>query len=255
MQKMRRQLKKMRPKNKDAEAINLKDKDAERSAIKDKDRQDGHAVLLIKHDHVDPLECSLVSDFRRLALVCKQELPRSHGGSPSPNLGRTRHLAWDFAEFDRHINALARGLLGMGIEKGDRVTVIMGNNSLYAMLQCATCSIGAILVMLNPAYSASRRIAPPGNIQELTLPNLRNLVVVDNQETYKDHLQKLGVKSIVDWRDVMLWGEDSEISGQGRHNQSTVHKAKLDPIYGLSLGTWPLGSGEVWWFTHRPTSI
>lgn len=64
----------------------------------------------------------------RPALIARQEAPRIHGGPPSHNLGVTTHLAWDFAEFDRHINALARGLLGMGVQKGDRVGVIMGNN-------------------------------------------------------------------------------------------------------------------------------
>lgn len=44
------------------------------------------------------------------------------------NLGTSSHLAWSFAEFDRHINALARGLLRMGVQKGDRVGVLMGNN-------------------------------------------------------------------------------------------------------------------------------
>ena len=103
----------------------------------------------------------------RPALICRKERPRSHGGPPSRNLGVTSHLAWDYAEFDTHINALARGLLGMGVQKGDRVGVIMGNtrcvyyragrkladrNSSYAMLQLACASIGAILVTLNPAY-------------------------------------------------------------------------------------------------------
>jgi hypothetical protein len=64
----------------------------------------------------------------RPALICRKEAPRGHGGPPSYNFGVSTHLAWNFAEFDRHINALARGLLGMGVQKGDRVGVIMGNN-------------------------------------------------------------------------------------------------------------------------------
>ena len=64
----------------------------------------------------------------RPALICRKELPRAHHGPLSKNLGVTSHLAWDFEELDRHNNALARGLLCIGVRKGDRVGVIMGNN-------------------------------------------------------------------------------------------------------------------------------
>ena len=63
------------------------------------------------------------------ALICRKEAARAHGGPPTHNLGRvSSHLAWSYEEFDRHINALARGLLGIGVRPGDRVGVIMGNN-------------------------------------------------------------------------------------------------------------------------------
>lgn len=105
----------------------------------------------------------------RPALIARKEHPRAHAGPASPNLGITTHLAWDYEEFNRHIDALARGLLSMGVQKGDRVAVIMGNTrfvqsipqalsfsdhpvSAYAMLQWACASIGAILVTVNPAY-------------------------------------------------------------------------------------------------------
>lgn len=64
----------------------------------------------------------------RPALICRKEVLGSHGGASSRNLGVSTHLAWDFHEFHGHINALARGLLVMGVQKGDRVGVIMGNN-------------------------------------------------------------------------------------------------------------------------------
>ena len=65
----------------------------------------------------------------RPALICRKEAARAHGGPPTHNLGReSSYLAWSFEEFDRHINALARGLLSMGVQPGDRVGVIMGNN-------------------------------------------------------------------------------------------------------------------------------
>jgi hypothetical protein len=63
----------------------------------------------------------------RPALICPHERPRAHGGPLPGNMGVERHLAWDFSEFDRHIGALARGLVGLGVKKGDRVGVVMGN--------------------------------------------------------------------------------------------------------------------------------
>lgn len=65
--------------------------------------------------------------FDHPALICRQEHPRAHGGPLSRNMGVDRHLAWDFSEFDRHIKALTRGLVGLGVKKGDRVGVVMGN--------------------------------------------------------------------------------------------------------------------------------
>jgi acyl-CoA synthetase (AMP-forming)/AMP-acid ligase II len=63
----------------------------------------------------------------RPALICRNESSGAHGGPLSHNLGVRTHLAWDFEEFDTHIKALTRGLLNMGVRKGDRVGVIMGN--------------------------------------------------------------------------------------------------------------------------------
>ena len=63
----------------------------------------------------------------RPALICLQERPRAHGGPLPSSKGVEGHLVWDFNEFDNHINALARGLVGLGVKKGDRVGVIMGN--------------------------------------------------------------------------------------------------------------------------------
>ncbi len=64
----------------------------------------------------------------RPALIARLEPARPHGGPRGHNLGDAPHLAWDFGEFDRHIQALARGLLDLGVKKGDRVGVVMGNN-------------------------------------------------------------------------------------------------------------------------------
>ena len=52
------------------------------------------------------------------------------------------------AEVDR----VARGLLALGVQHGDRVGMWSPNNVEWVYIQFATASIGAILVNLNPAY-------------------------------------------------------------------------------------------------------
>ena len=77
----------------------------------------------------DYFEEGLLSRYAtRPALICKKESPQFHGGRSSRNLGRADCLAWDFAEFNYHISSMARGLIGLGVKKGDRVGVVMGNN-------------------------------------------------------------------------------------------------------------------------------
>src|SRR6187200_2506329 len=59
---------------------------------------------------------------------------------------------WTYAELDRDVNALARGLIGAGIAKGDRVGVWSPNCAEWTIAQYATAKVGAILVNVNPAY-------------------------------------------------------------------------------------------------------
>ncbi|MGB5540817.1 MAG: AMP-binding protein, partial [Gammaproteobacteria bacterium] len=50
------------------------------------------------------------------------------------------------------VDRLARGLLGIGVGKGDRVGIWSTNNIEWLLLQLATARIGAILVNIHPAY-------------------------------------------------------------------------------------------------------
>ena len=59
---------------------------------------------------------------------------------------------WTYAELDRDIDALARGLIAAGIAKGDRVGIWAPNCAEWTIVQYATAKIGAILVNVNPAY-------------------------------------------------------------------------------------------------------
>ncbi|MDE0694695.1 MAG: AMP-binding protein [Boseongicola sp.] len=57
-----------------------------------------------------------------------------------------------YHDFGRDIDALASGLLALGLQKGDRVGIWSPNRYEWILIQFATARIGAILVNVNPAY-------------------------------------------------------------------------------------------------------
>ncbi|MFE9932289.1 AMP-binding protein [Streptomyces sp. NPDC005533] len=59
---------------------------------------------------------------------------------------------WTYAELAADVDALALGLLDLGIVKGDRVGIWAPNRAEWTLVQYATAKIGAILVTVNPAY-------------------------------------------------------------------------------------------------------
>jgi fatty-acyl-CoA synthase len=100
-----------------------------------------------------------------------------HGASPIPLLGETigqnldrttarfpdrdalvsvqQGVRQTWAEFHAAVEEVARGLLALGIEPGDRVGIWSPNNAEWVTLQYATAKAGAILVNINPAYRTS----------------------------------------------------------------------------------------------------
>ncbi len=57
-----------------------------------------------------------------------------------------------YEELNARVDALARGLLGAGLRKGDRVGIWAPNCAEWVLTQFATAKAGIILVNVNPAY-------------------------------------------------------------------------------------------------------
>ncbi len=64
-------------------------------------------------------------------------------------------VRWTYAEFGRRVDALAAGLLGLGLKPGDRVGVWAPNCAEWTLVQFATAKAGMIQVNINPAYRRS----------------------------------------------------------------------------------------------------
>ncbi|MFC1403893.1 MULTISPECIES: AMP-binding protein [Streptacidiphilus] len=59
---------------------------------------------------------------------------------------------WTYRAFGAEVDAVAHGLLALGVAKGDRVGIWSPNCPEWVFLQYATAKIGAILVTVNPGY-------------------------------------------------------------------------------------------------------
>ncbi|MEQ6433451.1 AMP-binding protein [Comamonas sp. w2-DMI] len=129
-------------------------------------------------------------------------------------VSRHQGLRYTYAQLHAAARQLASALLGLGLEKGDRVGIWSHNNAEWVLMQLATAQVGLILVNINPAYRTSeveyalnkvgckalvtmprfktsdylgmlRELAPelaqcaPGRLQAARLPALRNVVWID----------------------------------------------------------------------------
>lgn len=72
---------------------------------------------------------------------------------------RHQQTTLTYHELDRRSNALARGLQGIGVEKGDRISVSLGNNIEFAVATYAIFKLGAILNPLNPNFNAKQVVS------------------------------------------------------------------------------------------------
>ena len=84
-------------------------------------------------------------------------------------ISRHQKIRWTYAQLKARVDALAAGLLALGLEPGDRIGVWAPNCAEWALTQFATALVGMILVNVNPAYRRGRvrpqqgRVHRPGH--------------------------------------------------------------------------------------------
>ncbi|MBA3983171.1 MAG: AMP-binding protein [Acidimicrobiia bacterium] len=67
-------------------------------------------------------------------------------------VSRHQGIRWTYREFAARVTDLASGLIGLGLEPGDRVGLWSPNYAEWTLVQYATAEIGVVLVNINPAY-------------------------------------------------------------------------------------------------------
>ncbi len=158
-------------------------------------------------------DASLVLEYITIPQLLRTTVSR-HGPKDAVVFSETGERR-SYYDLDREIDALATGLLAMGLQKGDRVGIWSPNRYEWVLTQFATARIGLVLVNINPAYRLAeveyalnkvgckalimaksfrsteylamvRKLAPelehsePGRLSAIKLPMLKSVVVTDN---------------------------------------------------------------------------
>lgn len=143
-----------------------------------------------------------------------------------------RNIRWTYREFDDYCRKAAKGLMKLGIEKGEQLAAWSTNTPEWLVTQFATGKMGAVLVTVNTNYQTSEleyllkqsdattillmdrwkdssyiemvyEIAPelkasaPGQLVSTRLPFLKNVIVLGDQK----------YPGTFSWEDVMKLGE------------------------------------------------
>ena len=147
-------------------------------------------------------------------------------------VSRHQNQRLTFAELSAAVEQFARGLMHLGVQKGDRVGIWATNSSEWVIVQFATAKIGAVLVNVNPAYLAyelkfalaqsgcqtlimvpnfktadfisiffetcpEAKAARAGTLSAADLPFLKNLILID--KTHPD--------SFFGWNQILAMGD------------------------------------------------
>src|SRR6476661_7262893 len=73
-------------------------------------------------------------------------------GSNEAVVSRHQNVRLTYQQLWDDVDLFARGLLGLGVDRGDRVGIWIPNCVEWTLVQFATARVGAILVNVNPAY-------------------------------------------------------------------------------------------------------
>jgi fatty-acyl-CoA synthase len=193
--------------------------------------------------------------------MAAEALSYLHGASPVPLLGETigenldrtvarfpdhdavvsvhQGIRQTYAEFHAAVTEIARGLLALGIEPGERVGIWSPNNLEWVTLQYATAKVGAILVNINPAYRTSELAYALGQSGVSTLvlaPRFRQADYVDMLDQVAGELPELRRRVVLGPdtpAGAISWDDLREAAARASLDQLAAREAQLqfdDPI-------------------------
>ncbi len=79
----------------------------------------------------------------------------AHHGDREALVAPAQGIRWTWRELAARVDAMAAGLLALGLKPGERIGIWSPNNAEWVVTQFATAKAGLILVNINPAYRLS----------------------------------------------------------------------------------------------------
>ncbi len=122
---------------------------------------------------------------------------------------RSGQRSWTWAEAASQAHALACSFQDLGIEKGDRIALTMPNRPEFVLTVLAAAEIGAVVVPLNPAYSARDIQFVLRNTEAALVVTAERHAGVDYLELFESLFSELpGLQYLVTVGEEDLWYDD-----------------------------------------------
>ncbi|WP_333895318.1 AMP-binding protein [Mycolicibacterium gadium] len=124
---------------------------------------------------------------------------------------------WTYAELNDDVDLIARGLMALGIERGERVGIWVPNCPEWTIVQYATAKIGAILVNINPAYRTHelayvlRQSGIRTLISATSFKTSDYVSMVDEVSAEAPELREVLYLGTDDWRDLVAKAEQVSV--------------------------------------------
>ena len=137
-------------------------------------------------------------------------------------------LCYTYTEFAAEVDRLARGLMAIGVSKGDRVGIWSPNYAEWVLVQYATARIGAILVTINPAYRSSELEYVLNQSQISVLVAVESFLTSDYRSMIDEVWDRVPAERVI-YLHTPDWDELLEVAGAVPVEQLEQRGAQLQP--------------------------
>jgi fatty-acyl-CoA synthase len=128
---------------------------------------DGLSYWQAESEGIDLLDTTIGDLLDRRA----EELPAQEAVVYScyPEFGEALNLRWTYQDYQERANQVAKGLLALGLSKGDHIAVLAPNVPEWPLLMLGAAKAGLVLVTMNPVLRATEieYILKQGDVQAL----------------------------------------------------------------------------------------